>query len=215
FITGYAEPVDIEKMAVSPYTLRKTIVDHIDAEIRTAKAGGPGQIWFKMNSLVDPGIIDKLYEASQAGVEIDMVIRGICCLRPGVPGLSENITVTSIIDRFLEHARILYFYHGGDERVFISSADWMTRNLDRRVELLVPILDTDCKRKVIGILKTCLRDNVRARRINSDGTYSPPAGGKVRPIRCQLECQRKAREAAETEQESNRTRFTPIEPQRM
>jgi polyphosphate kinase len=166
----------------------------------------------KLNSLADPGMIAAFYEASQAGVEIELSIRGVCCLRPGVPGLSENITVSSVIDRFLEHARILCFHHGGDERVFISSADWMPRNLDRRIELLIPILDETCKRRVINILRTCLRDNMKARMLTPDGSYLPPAGSPTRPYRSQLEFQRRAREAADNAFERNRTTFVPVEP---
>src|SRR5208282_1553567 len=114
-------------------------------------------------------VIEALYRASQAGVKIDLGIRGICCLRPGVSGLSENITVTSVVDRFLEHSRIFYFHQGGESLVFISSADWMPRNLDRRVELLVPVQDAACQARLISILKTTFQDNVKARRLKPDG----------------------------------------------
>ena len=184
----------------------------ISVETERAKNGDLGRIIIKLNSLADPDMITALYKASQAGVQIQLNIRGICCLRPGVPGLSENITLTSIIDRFLEHARILYFHHGGDERVFISSADWMPRNLDRRVELLVPILDEQCKRRAISILKACLRDNVRARRIQPDGSSLAREAMPPRPFRSQLEFQRRAREAADNAFERNRTTFEPVEP---
>jgi polyphosphate kinase len=125
----------------------------------------------KVNSLVDETMIEALYRASQAGVKVQLSVRGICCLRPGVPGLSENITVTSVVDRFLEHARILYFRHGGEPLVFISSADWMPRNLDRRVELLVPVDDEACRNRLIGILKTCFDDTAKARLLQPDGSH--------------------------------------------
>ena len=124
-----------------------------------------------MNSLVDANIIDALYEASCAGVKIDLIVRGICCLRPGVPGLSENITVRSITGRFLEHSRIYYFYNEGQEDIYLSSADWMPRNLIRRVELLFPVEDPDCKARVMEVLEVELEDTVRSHFLDSDGSY--------------------------------------------
>jgi polyphosphate kinase len=124
-----------------------------------------------VNSLVDPELILALYAASQAGVPVRLNVRGVCCLRPGVPGLSENISVVSIVDRFLEHARILRFLHGGDDLVFLSSADWMPRNLDRRIELLVPVEEPPIRQRLVGILETCFEDNVKARHLQPDGSY--------------------------------------------
>jgi polyphosphate kinase len=187
YMTGYAKPEAMEQLAFSPLTTRKTVGALIEAEITNARAGKPAGIWLKMNSLVDDRLIDQLYEASRANVAITIVVRGICCLRPGIPGLSENIKVKSIVGRFLEHARICVFANGHtmpsrDNKVFMSSADWMARNMDGRVESFVPVHNPTVHAQILDqIMVVNLRDDAQSSELHADGTWSritpgdPPA----------------------------------------
>jgi polyphosphate kinase len=172
FMTGFSRPREYTHFMVAPVNLRERKLDLIQREIGHALAGRPARIVAKVNRLTDLEIIDALYRASQAGVQIDLIVRGSCMLRPGVPGLSETIHVRSIVGQFLEHSRIFYFANGGDDDVYIGSADWMTRNLDRRVEVVTPILDVNLKRHLKNVvLGAYLKDNVKARVLNADGIY--------------------------------------------
>lgn len=171
YLTGYSRQHAYRKLLVAPLNLRQQLTQLIHDEIAQARQGNSGRIIAKMNSLVDPDLIAQLYQASQAGVSIDLIIRGICCLRPGIPGVSDHIRVVSIIGRFLEHSRLFYFQHGGAEIFLMGSADWMPRNLDRRVEAVLPVEDGALKPELKAILDLCLRDNRQAWDMQPDGTY--------------------------------------------
>jgi polyphosphate kinase len=171
-LTGYSLEEDYGKLLVAPGRMRQQILDRIDREIERQSQHGDGYLAFKMNQLVDKACIRALYRASQAGVKVDLQVRGICCLRPGMPGVSENITVTSVVGRFLEHPRIFYFRNGGDDEILMGSADLMPRNLDRRVETLFPIEDSRLRNALRDhILDVHLKDNVQSRRLLPDGSY--------------------------------------------
>ncbi|MCC7419509.1 MAG: polyphosphate kinase 1 [Planctomycetaceae bacterium] len=211
-VTGYSQPQKFRKIDIAPLGLRERILELIEGETQRKRHGQKARIMAKLNSLADPEVIDALYAASQAGVKISLNVRGICCLRPGVQGLSENITVVSIVDRFLEHSRILYFYHGGDERVYISSADWMPRNLDRRVELLVPVEDAAARDRLLGVLDLCLNDTVKGRRLQPDGSYKRVTSKKKSAIRSQEQLFQLAGEAVKRAVQSRRTTLEPHRP---
>ena len=212
-VTGYSQPREFLKLDAAPISLRERVLQLIDGEIERCREGQRAQIMAKVNSLADPQIIEALYRASQAGVRILLNVRGVCCLRPGVGGLSENIRVTSIVDRFLEHARVVYFLHGGEEKVFISSADWMPRNLDRRIELLIPVNEPRCRERLVGFLRTHMADNVNAWELAGRNVYcrlDPPKRGES--VRSQEALYRDACERARQARQARRTVFEPHRP---
>ena len=210
-LTGYSDPPRMKKLVMAPNQLRERILRLIQRERERAESGLPAWIRAKMNSLVDEDIIRALYEAARAGVKIQLNVRGICCLRPGLKGVSETIEVVSIVDRFLEHSRIFHFSNGGDEEVYLSSADWMPRNLDRRIELLFPILSAEGKQKALAVLDAAFADNVKARRLQSDGSHKRrrPARGEE-PFRSQLELHREAKRAVERARAGAGVSFEPL-----
>jgi polyphosphate kinase len=213
-ISGYSQPpYSYRKLAAAPLKLRDTLKDLIVAETERQRDGEEAKIIVKLNALTDSVLIDALYEASQAGVEIQLNVRGICCLRPGVEGLSENIRVVSVVDRYLEHARLLYFHHGGDPKLFISSADWMSRNLDHRKELLVPVESEPCRQRLLTILETYFRDNVKSSELQPDGTYVRSDPGADGAFRAQEELYRRVRETVRRQERRRRTVFEPHRPE--
>jgi polyphosphate kinase len=210
-LTGYSQRHQWKKLVVAPVAMRERVIELIERELQHAQAGTPGRIVAKMNSLVEPSVIDALYRASQAGVRIDLVVRGICCLRPGLAGVSENIRVTSIVDKFLEHTRVFYFENAGNPDVYLASADWMPRNFFRRIEVMFPIEDAKLKARVTEeILPIVLADTVKARVLQPDGTYARAvASDGQTPVRSQIVFQSLAREAARDVSEAAR-QFVPI-----
>ena len=182
----------MQKIMVAPLYLRENFLELIDREILAQKEEGQGHVIAKMNALVDPVLIDKLYEASQAGVKIQLIVRGICCLRPQVEGLSENIEVISIIGRFLEHSRIFYFHHRGQNEIYLGSADWMQRNMDRRIEIVFPIETAEAKERIfLEILQSYWQDSENSWQLHPNGDYSRREG--IRPL---WDCQQKFIEIA-------------------
>jgi polyphosphate kinase len=192
-LTGYSDPPRMRKLAMAPTQLRERVLQLVAREQRRALEGQPAEIRAKMNGLVDEDLIRALYDAARAGVRVRLNVRGICCLRPGIKGTSERIEVLSIVDRFLEHARVFHFRNGGDDEVYLSSADWMPRNLDKRVELLFPVEAPEARQRVLGALDALFQDNVKARRLQADGTYKRrrPEKGEE-PFRAQLHLHREA-----------------------
>jgi polyphosphate kinase len=211
-LTGYSQTRRWRKLIVAPVELRERVIALIDRERRHAEAGRPARIIVKMNALVEVSVIDALYRASQAGVEIDLVIRGICCLRAGLPGVSERIRVISIVDRFLEHSRLFYFSNDGNPEVFLASADWMPRNFVRRIEVMFPIEHAQLKARIVDrILPTILGDNVKARLQNPDGTYrrATPGEGQA-TIRSQTVLHNLARGSAHVVDHAGHRLFVPV-----
>jgi polyphosphate kinase len=196
---------------MAPTQLRDRVLRLVQRERERAEAGQPAMIRAKMNSLVDEEIIRALYDAARAGVKIRLAVRGICCLRPGLRGTSESIEVVSIVDRFLEHSRIFHFANGGDEEVYLSSADWMPRNLDRRIELFFPVLSPEGRQKVLAALDAAFADNVKGRALQPDGTHKrrKPARGEE-PYRSQIELHREARRAVERARAGAGVTFEPL-----
>jgi len=207
-LTGYSETVGWSKLTVEPVRLKERFVNLIDREVQVSTPDRPGLIMAKTNSLQDGEIIQALYRASMGGVSVMLNVRGICCLKPGVKGVSDNIEVRSIIDRYLEHARIFYFRNGGHEEVYLSSADWMRRNLDKRLEIIFPVTDAGLKRRLIKILKTFFSDNAKARRLLPDGSYEP-VPRKGRRLRAQEAFYEEAVEAAHAADQTN-VRYRPL-----
>lgn len=212
-LSGYSEPLAWNELVLAPYWLRDKFIALIGRETKHARAGKEAHIKAKMNSLCDPGIIAALYEASAAGVKIELIVRGICCLKVGIEGVSENIEVRSIVGNFLEHSRIFYFYNNGDTEIYMGSADWMPRNLDRRVEIVFPVLEEALKEKALHVLELELADNVKARVMQPDGTYGRIDRRGRQPVNSQVIFAKEAEEMLPKEHTISKERvFIPAEP---
>jgi polyphosphate kinase len=198
-LTGFAEPPKWRRLVVAPFGMRDSVIERIEREAAVARRGEPARILAKMNSLVDPPVIRALFAASQAGVEIDLLVRGICCLRPGVPGVSDRIRVRSIVDRFLEHSRVFAFGLGDRLEVLLSSADWMPRNFQRRIEVMVPVEDKAIRARLLDeVLGFGMRDNVKARILMTDGTHSRVPRDGADPFQSQVRLVEAARASIDT-----------------
>ena len=210
-LTGYSRPPEYNKMIVAPHGMRRFFEYMIQQEIQNAQQGLPSGITAKVNSLVDPAIISLLYEASKAGVPVRLIVRGICCLIPGLIGVSENIQVISIVGQLLEHSRIFRFENGGNPKIYMGSADWMPRNLDRRVELVFPIEDPDLKQRAFDTLDLMLSDNINARVMQSSKEYEHIDRRGKTPCNCQTEFSRLAQEAVQKLSAQNEEKpFNPL-----
>ena len=212
-LSGYSEPAGWNKLIVAPIWIRDRFYEMIDREKQHALEGKPARIIAKMNSLCDREMIIKLYEAAAAGVKIDLIVRGICCLKVGIPGISENISVRSIVGNFLEHSRIFYFYDNGREDVFMGSADWMPRNLDKRVEIVFPVEDETCKKEVMEVLRIQLADNMKAHILQPDDSYEKvDKRGKTLICAQDYFCEKAKEEEKMTEEEveEHRRVFEPL-----
>ena len=210
-LTGYSDPPRLKKLAMAPTQLRGRFLKLVERERQRAEAGQAAEIRAKVNSLVDEEMIRALYDAARAGVKVRLNVRGICCLRPGVKGVSDTIEVVSIVDRFLEHARVFYFRNGGDEEVYLSSADWMTRNLDKRIELLFPVESPEARQKVLQALDAAFLDNVKGRRLQTDGSYKRRRPGKGdEPFRMQIWLYREAQRALQKARATSEVALEPL-----
>jgi polyphosphate kinase len=189
-MTSFAKMPKFKTLSVAPLYLRDDVITFILREAENAKKGEKGYIFMKMNSLVDPDVVLALYEASCAGVKVDLVIRGICCLRPGIQGLSENISVRSIVGRYLEHSRIYMYYNKGHNNLYLASADCMPRNFYKRIEVMFPITDSNNKKRIFKIIDLILKDNVKARILGNDGIYTRAEISSDMPIDSQIELQK-------------------------